>query len=373
MLMQITNRTMKILIVSSYDSTGNSARAEGEWLIGLKKAGVEVEVMMRGDAPYANIFRAHGIPVYDHLVRRKISLTTMRLLRRLVKERAYDILHLFNTKAITNAVIGTIGQRVVLMSYRGYTGNLYWYKPTSYLNHFNPRVRRIVCVSDAVRRQVQRQLPRNKQKAVTLYKGHNIKWYEEIIPLSRDALGWPALAFVVGIVANARPMKGIRYFIDAARYLAPYTAIHFVMIGENMDNPGYMQRIARSPLGRNFHVMGFRNDSLQIMAATNLAVLSSVRGEGLSKTIIEAMGLGLPVVATDVGGNNELVDPGHTGQLVPPRNAQALARAIHHYYINPLLRKQHGQNGRERIRRHFPLEQSVSQALALYKEMARLK
>ena len=79
---------------------------------------------------------------------------------------------------------------------------------------------------------------------------------------------------------------------------------------------------------------GERADIPELMRAMDLFVLPSL-GEGISNTILEAMSTGLPVIATSVGGNVELVKEGHTGTLVPPDEPAAMAEAILEYYRNP--------------------------------------
>jgi len=88
--------------------------------------------------------------------------------------------------------------------------------------------------------------------------------------------------------------------------------------------------------------------------------------EGISNTILEAMACGLPVVATRVGGNPELIEEGSTGRLVPQANAEALAGALFHYYDDPVLARSHGRAGRKLILQRFSLDRMVSDYLSLY-------
>ena len=93
---------------------------------------------------------------------------------------------------------------------------------------------------------------------------------------------------------------------------------------------------------------GERNDIPEIMRGLDCFVLPS-RGEGISNTILEAMACALPVVATRVGGNAELVEDGVTGRLVPAADPAALAQAIVNYFEDPALAHQHGRAGRNRV------------------------
>ena len=110
---------------------------------------------------------------------------------------------------------------------------------------------------------------------------------------------------------------------------------------------------------------GERHDSPDIMRALDVFVLPSLR-EGISNTILEAMATGLPVVATRVGGNPELVEEGHTGQLVPPADPVAMAEAIGIYGRDRGLAMCHGRAGRQRVENQFSMAAMVNSYLAVY-------
>jgi glycosyltransferase involved in cell wall biosynthesis len=88
--------------------------------------------------------------------------------------------------------------------------------------------------------------------------------------------------------------------------------------------------------------------------------------EGISNTILEAMASGLPVIATRVGGNAELMEPGLTGSLVPAADADALAREVLAYFADPVLARRHGRAGRNLVERRFSLDRMVEQYHDLY-------
>jgi glycosyltransferase involved in cell wall biosynthesis len=106
------------------------------------------------------------------------------------------------------------------------------------------------------------------------------------------------------------------------------------------------------------------------MRAMDVFVLSSLN-EGISNTILEAMASGLPVVATQVGGNAELVREGETGVLVPPGDPVALAAALRRYLRDPALRRAHAQAARERATASFSMEAMVRAYLGVYDHQLR--
>jgi glycosyltransferase involved in cell wall biosynthesis len=115
---------------------------------------------------------------------------------------------------------------------------------------------------------------------------------------------------------------------------------------------------------------GARDDVPALLAAMDLFVLPS-RNEGISNTILEAMASGLPVIATDVGGNGELVENSVTGRLVPPQSPVAIADAIADYAALDALRVAHGIAGRKRVEGRFSLERMVRDYFDLYEGVLR--
>lgn len=120
-------------------------------------------------------------------------------------------------------------------------------------------------------------------------------------------------------------------------------------------------------LGRLVEFHGFRHDVTDFLRRAALFVLSS-ETEGLSVTLLEAMAAGLPVVATDVGGNREAVADGQTGLLVPPRSPEALAAGMLNLLRDPGRRRAMGCAGRRRVEREFSLDAMIAQ----YEETYRL-
>jgi glycosyltransferase involved in cell wall biosynthesis len=110
---------------------------------------------------------------------------------------------------------------------------------------------------------------------------------------------------------------------------------------------------------------GERNDIASVLRGFDCFVLPS-RGEGISNTILEAMASSLPIIATDVGGNAELVERGRTGELVAPGDPDAMAEKILHYGRSPDRAGTAGQAGRSRVERLFSLDVMVHQYKELY-------
>ena len=101
-----------------------------------------------------------------------------------------------------------------------------------------------------------------------------------------------------------------------------------------------------------------------------MAVLPSIKREGLPRSVIEAMAYKTPPIVTDSGGNPELVVDGISGLVVPARDSAAIARAIRRLHDDAELRNRMGAAARERIRTHFRIEDTIAKTEALYRDLA---
>jgi sugar transferase (PEP-CTERM/EpsH1 system associated) len=110
---------------------------------------------------------------------------------------------------------------------------------------------------------------------------------------------------------------------------------------------------------------GKRDDVADIMRCLDIFVLPSA-AEGISNTILEAMATGLPIIATNVGGNPELVIDGETGSLVEKQNPAMMAESLASYLNNNTMREQHGRNARKRITKQFSLQEMLEAYLEVY-------
>jgi glycosyltransferase involved in cell wall biosynthesis len=360
--------SIKVLFVGDYDIAVHNIRPEAEALIGLKQLGVDVEVMTQGACWYADRMRSFGIRIHDFTPARKFSLAAIRRIRAVLREGAHDVIHLFNNKAIVSGIFASLGQATKVVTYRGQTGNIYWYDPTCYLTHLSPRVDRIVCVANAVRDDLRKQML-NKSKPVTIYKGPDLDWYERTVPASLGELGIPEGAFVLGCVANNRPRKGVPVLIEATRYLPADLPIHILLVGGGMDSPGIARLIAASPMADRIHRLGYRDDIPALISACSASVLPATKREGLPKTVIESMVYAIAPIVTATGGSPELVVDGECGLVVPPSDAKALADAIVEMARDKVRRDEWGARARERIRTHFNIHDAIAQHKRLYEEL----
>src|ERR1017187_5131640 len=144
--------------------------------------------------------------------------------------------------------------------------------------------------------------------------------------------------------------------------------LRLVMIGEGALREPCLRLLQQAGRENLAWLPGERSDIPQLLRGMDLFVLPSI-GEGMSNTILEAMATGLPVIATRVGGNPELIDENQTGFLVPVSDPQALALAIGGYLSSPELLTVHGAAGRQKIQRQFSLQSMVEGYTNIYESL----
>jgi sugar transferase (PEP-CTERM/EpsH1 system associated) len=182
---------------------------------------------------------------------------------------------------------------------------------------------------------------------------------------------------VVGTVGRLEPVKDpltlFRAFLCLLEMLPEARGhLRLVAIGDGALMEEGRAILRKGGAESQAWIPGERSDVPELLRGLDLFVLPSLR-EGISNTILEAMATGLPVVATRVGGNPELVEEGRTGALVPPGSPEALANAIREFIDRPERLHTQGQAGRKRVEERFSLAAMVSEYLGVYDALLRDK
>ncbi len=208
---------------------------------------------------------------------------------------------------------------------------------------------------------VEWKIPEDKIEVI--YNGVDIDRFRPLPELrqsTREKLGLPPNAFVLGSVCRVVPVKNVGMMVETVNLLKEdIPDLHLVVLGkfENSEHPGsYTHQIKEMVTGmgltNRIHFLAPQLDVRPVLNAMDVYLNTSL-SEGLSIAIIEAMASGLPVIATDVGGNPELVENGVNGFLVPSRNPTALAERIKYLYQYPEMLNMLAKNSRERAEKLF--------------------
>lgn len=341
---------------------------EAHIFAGLARLGVEFDALLDAPRFNAGILEAEGISLEEIKFSGRLDVRSIITLYKKLRSRKYDIVHCLTSRALSNVLMASAGLRLKHVAYRGTMGHLGRFDPLSWLSFLNPRLDKIVCVSEAVRNYLLALVP--ERKLVTIYKGHNTEWYESDLRADIHAFGVPAGAFTVGCVANMRPVKGVPYLIDAIRKIPAERNVHLLLVGRIEDVE--INRLLKDEwLRERVHCTGFQEKAVRLVAECDAFVMPSIKREGLPKALIEAMSVGVPPIVTRVGGMPEVIEDGKCGIVVPPADSDALASAVSALASNPEMADRYGRNAKERVVEHFNVSNTVQKTLALYNELVR--
>jgi glycosyltransferase involved in cell wall biosynthesis len=185
----------------------------------------------------------------------------------------------------------------------------------------------------------------------------------------RESLGLPQERVLMGSVAALAPHKDQPTLLQAfARMMRMGIDAHLVILGEGGQRRRLEALALELGLQDRVSMPGFTREVLPRMRSFDLFVLSS-HLEGLGTAILDAMALGLAVVATRTGGIPDAVVDGETGRLVPPRDVEGMAHAMAAMARDPEARQRMGEAGRERVRQHFDVRRTVELTLEAYSEL----
>jgi L-malate glycosyltransferase len=227
----------------------------------------------------------------------------------------------------------------------------------------------VFAVSDEVRRYSIEVDGITPSRVRTIYNGLDLSdWNQAVRPFETSG------NTLITTVGNIRRVKGHDILIKAAGLIADrFPGANFSIAGDALeaDYLAELQALVRDlHLSERFHFCGGVTNLREHLAAADIFVLPS-RSEGFSNAIIEAMAASLPVIATNVGGNQEAVKDGVSGFIVPAENPEALADAIAHMLLDPLQAKAMGVAGHAMVMKHFTVGAMMRSITHSYAELLR--
>lgn len=332
----------------------------------LQRRGIRSPIVVLTDGALVGEARRRGIETFVMHKHPGFDFRLIFTLRRLLRREGIDVLHshnfsplIYGSLAARLCGIGTVNTRHGRAALR--THGLIW-----------ALTDRVVAVSEDSRRELMRHNRIRPDKVRVIVNGIDLTGYKPATPSARERrgeLGLPEDVPLCGIVARLSPEKDHRTLllaVDALRKAG--SAAHLAIVGGG-PLEGELKTLVQSlGLSARVHFLGFRSDVAQLLPLFDLFVLSSTE-EGVSLTLIEAMAAGLPIVATRVGGNPEVVVDGETGLLVEAGQPAALAAAIESLLGDPEIRSRMGRRGRDVAAERFDIERVIDEYQAIYAEI----
>jgi len=192
-----------------------------------------------------------------------------------------------------------------------------------------------------------------------------------LVTPERDDQAWRAEArpMVIGVIGRLSPEKGVDLALDVHReVIRQFPTSQLLIVGEGPERMTLERHGERLGIGRSVSWLGYREDVSEIYRRLTLLLIPS-RSEGLPNVALEAMGHGVPVVATSVGGIPELVTDGENGLLARPDNTGELAQKVLSILKDPSLQRRLGQRARQQMASRFSLEIRVRALAGIYRRV----
>ncbi|RMF93882.1 MAG: glycosyltransferase family 1 protein [Nitrospinota bacterium] len=305
-----------------------------------------------------------GKTLYRLRMRSCFDLQAVFQLRRLLQAQKIDLVHTHSSIDSWVAGLAAKSLRLPVVRSRHVSIPVKRYRNFNY-NHLADR---IIVNGEAMKRLLM-QGGVKAEKIVSIPPGIDLTRFHPRIGGEKIRAEFALTGPVIGMIAMLRGSKGHTYFLQAARIvLQRYPEAHFLIVGDGVRRVRIQQEIEQLGLSRQVTMTGFRRDIPEILAALDLYVLSSLR-ETFPQTILQALAMRKPVVATDSGGVPEIIHPGATGLLVPPGDARALAEAI----LTLLADRGYAQRlacaGYELVRQEYTLERMIAKTEQVYREL----
>ncbi len=304
------------------------------------------------------------------------ALRAYRAVRKLVQQEGFDVIQSQHEKSdVFNAWLPRGKRNALRVSNRRDMGFLKSRRLRQLSRLHNCRIDLFVAPSPAILDATEKNegVPRERMRCIP--NGVDTEHFKPIDAETRRAvrasIDCVETDLLVGCVADMFPVKRHADLIDAfARLHAMTPTARLILIGDGPLRDAIEQQVRRHDLANAVRTLGTRRDVHVLLPALDLFVLASDT-EGLSNAILEAQACGLPVVATEVGGNPDLVNPAR-GSLVAPRDPEALADVVDALLRDPGRRARMGEAARTHVVQEHSLDAMARAYAALYREHAHV-
>jgi len=306
--------------------------------------------------------------------RRRGDVTAVTKLANLIQAERIDLLHLHNAPGAfwgtLAQIVSRTGAPIVRTEHNPYLPDALPRIYGSLYRRFIKRARRIICVSEEVRRSYVERFPEYAERYTTILNGIRVEDFEHLPPRAecRSDFKLTPEVKLIGTVGRMSPVKNHRLLIETLFKLrAKGTDVHLAIIGEGELRQHLAMYAADLGVSEYVSLVKETRNIGEFYGALDVFCLSS-DSEGIPLTMLEAMAAGVPVVSTGVGGIPEVVKDGVNGYLVPKGSAELLAQRIGDTLADPAKAAELARNGRETVRTKFTAERMIREIEQLYGE-----
>jgi glycosyltransferase involved in cell wall biosynthesis len=318
--------------------------------------------------------RENGIPFEEVTIRSSYDPRAVRDIYRLIKKYGITVV---NTHSGKDTWVGSFAARLAGVDLLVRTRHLSVPISTSIFNFVHKMADGIITTGESIRREL---ITRNRipaEKVLSIATGVSLKRFDPAKADSsavRKEFGIPAGVPVVTMVAVLRRMKRHDLLLAAARIvLQGHPETRFLLVGDGPIANVVKDQIAEMGLGDRAIMTGYRQDIQDILALSDVVVLTSDRFEGVPQSLSQAMAMSLPVVASPVGSIPELVIDGKTGLLATIGSAESFAEKITLLLGDQGLRTEIGTAARKHVIEGYTDEVMINRTIGFYDYLLRQK
>ncbi len=239
------------------------------------------------------------------------------------------------------------------------------------LKHFTDA---FICVSESERQEAERLCFVKKSRNRVISNGVDLQSFQlnsgnKEYYLKEFQI--PENAYILGCVARLEQMKGHRYLIDAfSKFVQKYPNCRLFLVGDGPEREQIKKQIEELGIAACVILTGVRQDVPQLLSIFDVFLSASLK-EGMPFTLLEALAAGIPVVATDVIGNRDIIRSGWNGWLVPSMDSESLYQGICYVKEHPEAYAKWKKNGIETIKMNFTIERSMKSLFHIYDVLLR--
>jgi len=301
----------------------------------------------------------------------------------IIRRGRYDIVHTHTAKA---GFLGRVAARIAGVPHVVHTVH-----GVTFHEHVHPLLRRLyvilekvgarlcevmITVGEDVKQKYLAEAIGRSEQYVTIPSGIDLGPFESARETPTDArdalrreLGFDREDVVVGVVSRLEPRKGHRFLIDAMAGLAPdFPQLKALVVGEGPEHDELVARVRRAGLADRFKFAGYREDVARVISTFDVAVLTSL-WEGLPRVLVQYAMLEKPIVTFAVEGAREIVEDGHSGWIVEPKNVGELADRLRRLALSAADRQLFGRRARQRVEARWNVDLMVERIAHLYDEV----
>ncbi|PCM46394.1 glycosyltransferase [Marinobacter sp. ANT_B65] len=366
-------KPLKVLHLTFNMGIGGTEQVIRQLVQGMASEGVESEILcIDGQiGPIGEALEKSGIPVHKLARKQGFDRSLITAIRKRVKEGQFDVVHCHQYTPWIYGWLAAFGTQaeVVFTEHGRFYPDRYRYKAMLVNPLMALLTPAVVAISNATKDALVTYefIPRKKIQVV--YNGISpLKRDDVEVQKVREGLGIPQDAFVVGTVSRLDPVKNQSMMLRAFKeFYEKCPDSYLLMVGDGPDKDKLIALANELGIQERAVFTGFINNPVHYLSAMDVFLLSS-HTEGTSMTLLEAMSLGMPSVATRVGGNPEIVDHGVTGILTEPDQSSAFSTAMNELYQDPVLRECQGKAALKRFSEKFSAEAMVCLYRKIYGE-----